>query len=138
MSGRSHASNVQNISNVMTTIEQRNDNDKWWFAAIITVILMLLFSIIKATAAEKDTIPINYYDVERVIEKQCKKSIKYYIIYRAKGSKDLIDTNKSTVDYIKLCAEFNVPPVLGLVLKNNRAVSIVRINQKYNGEDKKR
>lgn len=123
----------------MTTIEQRNDNDKWWFAAIITVILMLLFSIVKATAAEKDTIPINYGSVERIVQKQCKKSIKYYIVYRnMNNSKDLLNTNKTTVDYIELCKECQVEPCLGLVLKNNRAVSIVRINRKYYGMDKKR
>lgn len=117
----------------MTTIEQPN-NDKYWWAAIVTLVLVFLFHAFmcraQRTQVPTDTIPLSFNNVKGIRVKQTKSSEKYYIVYNFGEFADVLPTNRTTVDYISICKDANVKPSLGLIVKNNRFVRIVKLDHK--------
>ena len=121
----------------MVTYQEDPKDDAYLWAAAIILLLLFLFNAFRSQAAEKDTIQIPAYTVERIVKRPTTsgKSVKFYVVYNCGESKDLINVNRTTVEYIQMCKQLGIQPSLGLVIKNERAVSIVKINRRY---DKKR
>lgn len=97
---------------------------------ILFLLVMLVGLASNAAAAGKvtnDTIPANpslitKWITEPVVnEKTGKTTNKYYVIY----NNNLISTNKSTIDKVKLCQKYSVPAPIFVVRKGNKIIRII-------------
>ena len=66
--------------------------------------------------------------IQKYITKSTEKSVRIYAVYndRQSGIADIIPVSKSVYEYIVLCQDNGIKPSLGLRVRNNQIVSIIR------------
>ncbi len=89
--------------------------------------IVLIISPLSVNAATKaDTISINNTNIAKwisdtTINSKGKQSIKYYCIYKGQ----LVNTNKTTIDNVKLCKKYGVKCALILITSTNGRKRII-------------
>lgn len=105
-------------------------------ALVIVIILLLLTS--KCHAQQKaviDTMACKVECIKQIVQKPSSngKTVKYMAVYidKSAGFSEIIPISKSVVDYINVCREFSLEPMLGIRLRNGVITSIVRYKIKF-------
>lgn len=117
----------------MTNEINSNNNDRWWIAALITVLLLwFLNAFWNPTRAQKlDTLQINPSCIEKVIQKQTPKTVRYYAVYNDSDISELIPISKTVLEYMQTCKENGLRPNLGIKFKDGQIVSIIKYKKTY-------
>lgn len=82
------------------------------------------------TTAVYDTIRIEYENIVKLTQPNEKGSCKAVIQY-PDGDRELVNVSKSVRDYILLCEENKIRPLLGLKLRNGVSSSIIKLSKKF-------
>lgn len=108
-----------------------------WIRLIITLFLIAFTLALHAQKKEAviDTIYCNVSCIEKFVETSSKsgKSTKIYAVYNDKRNEisELIPVSKSVCEYIEMCKQNALTPHLGIRLKNNQIVSIIKYKQRF-------
>lgn len=111
------------------TTEYKNNEPGFWVGVVLICVLFFL-SKCHAHAQKNatiDTIPCKVECIQKYITKS-EKSVRIYAVYndRQSGIADIIPVSKSVYEYIVLCQDNGIKPSLGLRVRNNQIVSIIR------------
>lgn len=98
------------------------------------ILFILLFLSARQCYGQADTVICKQECIEKIVEiKTDKGKIKHYAVYNdyKNDVSELIPVSQSVMDYIKLCKTNGIKPSLGIKLKNNQIVSIIKYRRKY-------
>lgn len=104
-------------------------------AIVIIVILLLMTSKCRAQKAVIDTMVCKVECIKQIAQQPSSngKTVKYMAVYVDKSAEfsEIIPISKGVVDYINVCKQFSVEPILGIRLRNGVITSIVRYKIKF-------
>ena len=116
-------------------MEEKQKLDSGHYIGWIILCMLFSFSILRACAqqAKIDTVVCKTECIKKIIESKTAKSVKYFAIYNdyKNDISELIPIPKTTLEYINLCKANGIKPALGIKLKNNQIVSIIKYKRRY-------
>lgn len=121
----------------MTTVQRQTGLPPGFWVGIILILALLFLPLCceKMKAAKYDTIPAKPQCIEKIIVQPNPKTNKsrYVMLYRDEQNDitDIIPVSESVVKYVELCKQNNIPPQLGIKLKDGQIYSIIKYKTRY-------
>lgn len=118
----------------MTTVQRQTGLPPGFWIGIVLV-LILLFLPLYCKAAKYDTIPAKPQCIEKVISQPTQKGdhYRYFVVYKDEQNDviDIIPVSESVVTYMETCKQNNIPPQLGIKLRDGQIYSVIKYKTKY-------